>query len=823
MAVMWNSDPGLSFGEWLRRRRGGFGLTQADLARQLGCAPITLRKIEAEERRPSLEMAQRMAEVLRVPAEQRDAFMRFARGEVLAGQGLNGVAEHTLVALGAHLPNPPYAIIGRDDILAHASDAIFIDRVRVLTLVGPPGVGKTRLALELAHTLRPKFADGAAFVELAPLGDARLVASAVAQVLGIAEGKGDSSEQAVIAYLRNRQFLLVLDNFEHMLDAAPFIAELVAECADVNCLVTSRERLRLRAEQLLPVPALPLPATHAVEDVQRASSAQLFAARASAVNPQFRLDDTNAGDVAELCERLDGLPLAIELIAARAEILSPAQIVSQLEFRLPVLVDGPRDLPARQQTLRDAIRWSFDRLTSDEQHIFAHMGVFAGGFTADAAQAVLGEGASASSALGISALEGLQHASLLQKQIAPHGEVRYGMLETIREFALEELTARDESQAARKRHAYYFARLATTTRSKIGNAQQGEWYRQLTDDLDNIRATLHWAQERGRYDMLLEVSACLYHFWWQRGLASEGLRWLDMALPHRDQATMALQAEALVNAGILAYQQDEYAKAESYLLDALQIARDADHHRLIRATLANLGILMLMQGKFDRVEPYLAEAIEVSRANNDEAYARFTLTVLGDLRYRQGQFANAKDAYTQALSINQTCNDEEGIADSLWGLARTSRGLGKHHEATQCCDEAQPIYRKLDHEQGEGWVLNVRADIARDTGHLKEAIVLYRKAIDIRLKHEDKQGCTRVLDETAQAVAKSQRWELAVRLMGAADQARTDLGGRMTDYEREQRDRTLGACRAALGERECEAAWSHGQSLSLPEAIGLVV
>jgi predicted ATPase/transcriptional regulator with XRE-family HTH domain len=821
----WETGGGLSFGEWLRRRRGGLGLTQAELAHQLGCAPITLRKIEAEERRPSVLMAQRMAAFLHIPPDLHDAFMRFARGELRAGSKIvASTSTSTSTANSApelapaeHLPQPPYDIVGRDVLLSSASHDFINSHVRLLTLVGPPGVGKTRLALELAHRLRSRFTHGALFIELAPVVKPQQVANTIAQGLGLIEDKHGSPQQAILAHLRKRQCLLVLDNFEHVLDTAPFVAELVAECAGVRCLVTSRERLRVRAEHLLPVPALDLPSTRAVEEVQRAAATQLFITRATAVNPQFALDTSNAGDVAELCERLDGLPLAIELIAARAETDSPGQIVRQIEHRLPALVDGPRDLPARQQTLRNAIRWSFSRLTPQQQHVFAHTGVFVGGFTAGAMQAVLGTDASCESTL-----DALQQASLVQRHEAYGNAPRYSLLETIREFALEELASRGEDEVACERHATFFAGMAMSTRGKLGNEQQAEWYRQLAANLDNIRTSLRWAEKHNRHGMLLEASARLYHFWWQRGLGNEGLRWLELGLPHREQVSMAVQAEALVNAGILAFQKDDYARAEPYLLDALQAARNAGHMGLVRGTLANLGILMMMQGAFDRVEPYLTEAIAVTRAINQKEYARFTLTVLGDLRYRQGEYASAKDAYAQALIINQACNDEEGIADSMWGLARALRGLGDYHEATQHCDEAQPIYRKLDHEQGEGWVLNVRADIARDTGNFANALTLYRLALDIRLKYNDKQGCTRVLDETAQAASKDLRRQLAVRLMGAADRARVHLGGQMTPYEQLQRDNALALCQVALSSHEYAEAWTQGQDMSLQQAVALV-
>lgn len=509
--------------------------------------------------------------------------------------------------------------------------------------------------------------------------------------------------------------------------------------------------------------------------------------------------------------------MAIEIIAARAENLAPAQIAAQLDARLGALVEGPRDLPPHQRTLRAAIRWSYDRLTPAEQRSFAQLGVFAGGFSPDDAQAVLNDGAAVAQML-----ESLHDMSLTHLNEAQNGVSRYGMLETIREFALEQLDLSGTAVAVRDAHAAHFEQVAIATRDKPGSDQQPAWYRRLTADLDNIRAALQWSAKRECWLRVLHIASELYHFWWQRGVAGEGLRWLELSLAQCTDCAPSLRAEAAVRAGILSYQCDDYAKSHTLLQEALAGARAAGQPRPVRGALANLGNPALIQGDFDLVERYLTESIDISHSIGDAAYTRFPLTVLGDLRYRQGQFELARDAYALAFTINTTCNDDEGIADSKWGLARCARGLGDLAGAADYCDDAHKDYERLDHALGIGWVLNVRANIAHASGSLAKALPLFSEALAIRLKHGDAQGGTRVLDETARVVSELHHFEIAVQLTSAAHHVRESLGGRMTGFEGALRAEVLERCRGGLGEPEFSGAWSRGAALALTDTLSLV-
>jgi len=489
-------DQDISFGRYLSARRHLLDLTQDELARQIGCSVVTIRKLEADERRPSKQIAERLAASLNIPEAERAAFLIFARSEPSAG-----AAEASLpVPDHLHAQRPPLRValtplVGRDQDVAAIRNRLLRDDTRLLTLVGAPGIGKTRLALAVAAEAQAAFADGVVFVALAPISDAELVVATIAQTLDVKESGNQPLLKTVTELLRNRQLLLILDNFEQVLDAAPQVADLLSACPHVKVLATSRAALHIRGEQLYPVPPLLLPDLAALppaEHLLQIAAITLFAERAQAVQPSFQLTDANAAAVATICTRLDGLPLAIELAAAHVRLLSPPALLARLSDRLAVLRDGPRDLPPRQQTLLSAFAWSYDLLDDGAQRLLRWLGVFVGGCTMEAAEAVC----NAAGDLPVDVLDGLTallYQSLLRQEVGSDGEPRFVLLETLCEYALERLEACAETPIMQRHHANYYVALAELAESELIGAQSLAWLKRLEAEHTNIRAVLAWS------------------------------------------------------------------------------------------------------------------------------------------------------------------------------------------------------------------------------------------------------------------------------------------------------------------------------------------
>ena len=755
-----------SFGQWLKKRRRALDLTQQELAQRVGCATITIQKIEANERRPSKQFAELLAEHLGIAPDERLTFVRFAR----MGMGARWSAIFARAARHlTNLPVQPTPLIGRDQDVAAVRKRLLDDDIRLLTLVGPPGVGKTRLAIQVAASLLDDFGDGVYFVALAPVADPNLVAATIAQTLGVNEAGGRSFADRLKEYLRDKHMLLVLDNFEQVVTAAPLVSELLAECPWLSIVVTSRAPLRVRRERQFSVPPLALPTAangFAPAELTRYSAIALFIERVQTVRPDFALTPDNAGATAAICARLDGLPLAIELVAARTKVLPPQALLERLRGRLMLYTDGLRDVSVRHRTLYHAIDWSYALLRPEEQLLLARSGVFIGGWTLEAAEKLMSDITPHPSLVTLEALTSLVNNNLVIQQ-EHGGEPRFTLLETIRAYALERLAERGEDERIRQRHAEYYLALAEEADPHLRTAAQQVWLDRLDIESGNLRAALAWFTEHAAdAEAGLRLAGALGWFWNMRSHVSEGRDWSAKALQRGSDAAPALRARVLFGAGGLAWAQGDLAVARSLFEESVALYRElglAQRWGLAWA-LTGVGMVAAYQADHDAVRAAAEESVALSRQVGDKWVLALALNPVGETCMMRHDYDAARPCFEESLALFREVGDKWGIGIPLlnWGYMDSIQG--NYDMARARLEESIAMHREV----GERWMrslsLNVLGQVVQQQGDYQQAAVLYDESLDLLRKMGLETSIADVLHNLAHLAQVQGHYQLAARL-----------------------------------------------------------
>ena len=757
------------FGARLRRLREDASLTQEELAQRAGLTAKGISDLERGARnRPYPHTVRSLADALELPENERSSLL--AAVPKRAGKP----TEEAVNDLALPLPVPPTPLVGRERELEEIKTLLAQSEVRLLTLTGTGGVGKTRLAIQAARDAADLFPDGIAFVALAPLMEPALVVPTIARSLGVREAEGQTSREALRDHLRDKRLLLALDNVEHLLEAAPEVSGLIESCPNLTVLAASRAPLRVRAEQEYAVPPLELPASTRdvrVEEVLGSPSGRLLVERARAVSSTFSLTKANAAAVASICWRLAGIPLALELAAAKAKFLDPKMLLSRLDRALST--SGGRDLPDRQRTMRATLDWSHDLLSEPERELFRRLSVFVGGFTLEAAEAVGTVGS-----VGVEDV--LDHLGTLVEQslvvVQPPkagGETRYGMLEPVRQYALEKLEESGEAGMAGRSHAAYFLALAEWAYPEVLGERQVEWLERLDQEYGNLRAAMSWALDAGDGATGVRMGWTLWYFWWARSYHREGRRWMEEVL--KCTLPPALRGRALVVAGTLAWGQGDYERCEGYSEEGLELSRQVGDELGAAWARVGLGLSAMSGSDYEAATSHLQEALRSFRQLDEGYGVAHVTTFLGMVALMRGDEGQAIPMFEEGLAVARRIGDRSSTYISLYNLAQAALSRNDYDAAALLFEEGVTLSEQMGDRANVAYCLEGLAVVASARGDAKRC----------------------------------------ARLIGAAEGLHEAVGVPVYVYYEPRRslyERTVAAVRSQMGEETFEEARDEGRA-----------
>ncbi|NOK59003.1 MAG: hypothetical protein GFH25_541218n34 [Chloroflexi bacterium AL-N10] len=821
-----------TFGQQLRQYRKAHKLTQATLAHQAGCAVSTLRHIEHDRLRPSRQLAKRLAHCFNLDPDEQHRFVQAARHVSPSKENTRPVP----LPPPPTIPVPLTPLIGRTAERAVIMDLLRHSTVPLLTLTGIGGVGKTHLALQIAHDVQTAFTDGVCVIDLVAVHNPQLLLPTLAQSLGVPQTHAHHICKQLQAYLRTKRLLLVLDNFEHLVTTATVLSDLLHAVPQLHMLVTSRVPLNIPEEHLITIEPLAVPssATELTHDnIVQSPAVQLFVTQAQAIQRHFVLTPQNSAIVAAICTKVAGIPLALELAAAPLSVFSLEDILHYLEQPLRFLRHGPHNVPDHQRSLHATIAWSYHLLKPAEQLLFVRLAIFAGEWTLDAVEHICGGNRTmteqcdddhAIPPLEIAPIDGvaaLLDSHLILSTTTVDGEVYFKMLVPIHHYAQERLQGHEAAVLAARHTAYYLA-LAEQAASELTGANQQVWLERLDVEYNNLRAALHWAIVQLHPEQALRLGKALWHYWYARSYLQEGCHWLEQIIALEAAPSAPTYAMVLNRYGILHSLQGNLVDSQNYLEQSLVIARQLNDQYTLASTLNSLGIITRYQGAYDDAIRYLEESLGLYRPDDNPLGKAYTLNNLGLVLQAQGQFASALEQYEASKLIHQELGNQLGVMKALSNTAIVAWLQGNHLQAHQLFSEALQLARDLKNTEGItsclthlGKVAISQQDVTTAQSYFLESLHLLQDLGELQLVIDYLEGVGGVFAMCDQPL-------IAAYLWGTEATLRTTIHSIRSPSETPFYEQLVAAARHQASSVDWEAAWATGQTLTIYDVMAML-